>query len=72
MKLRKIKYKSHKCFGIHSIIVKDETTAKWAGRGIGSKKIAASDYPRCSDYRTKAEKIDSKVRKEIEEDLKAI
>ena len=58
IKIRKIKYKTHKCFGNTSRIV-DEFSGPHTRRGknIGDKQILPNDYGQYeSDYRTRAEK----------------
>ena len=62
VKIRKIKYRSHKCFGIHSRIVDGVgvTPSDASGRSVGSKQVLPGEYPADTRVgRTKAERQDS-------------
>ena len=67
-KLRKIKSKTHKCFGLHSRILTQDTLdhepwTKASGRRPGSKQLDPSNYARGeTDIRTKAEKLNDAQR----------
>lgn len=64
MKIRKIRYKSRKCFGIHSRIVDGVwvTSADAGGRSVGSKQIAPGEYSTDTRFRTRAEKLNAAQR----------
>lgn len=54
MKLRRLKHKTPKCFGVHSRIV-DGVGVKPAdagGRSVGSKQICPGEYPRLTRHRS--------------------
>jgi hypothetical protein len=61
--VRKIKHKSHKCFGVHSVLVKRKQDEEYYGRKVGSKAIHPDAYKKYGcDYRTKAEKLNDAER----------
>ena len=69
IKARKIKHKSHKCFGTYSRIVDEHCDPiTTGGRSIGSKQVLPYEYNSGrTENRTRAEKLNAAEIKDLTE-----